>query len=66
MSAALKPQGLLAVNCVSRSDAAFQAAVSTVQAGPLPCSHLIKGPCLCARVLPACSWQPGLLRLAVH
>ena len=31
MAAALKPQGLLAMNCVSRSDAAFREAVAAVQ-----------------------------------
>ena len=31
MAAALKPQGLLAMNCVSRSDAAFKEAVAAVQ-----------------------------------
>lgn len=31
MAAALKPQGLLAMNCVSRSEPAFKAAVAAVQ-----------------------------------
>ena len=34
MAAALKPQGLLAMNCVSRSEAAFKEAVAAVQVLP--------------------------------
>ena len=34
MAAALTPQGLLAMNCVSRSEPAFQAAVAALQVSP--------------------------------